>query len=552
MIKTFQKCFILFTVALLLSSCKTDRLIDESRIVIGISGDIESLNPLYAFGINEGYITELLFLPLLKHVWNPGKELIEAIPMLAEQWEWKDNKSSIRFFLRDDVKWTDGIICTVEDVIFSFDAYSDPEVGSKLYGSFEVFYIDEKQKIDIEKTFEVISPFEFIIHFKPGTVPSLFNLDFPLIPKHILEKIPRQDIASALFNSAPVTNSAFLLSKWEKNQSIIIKSNPESFLNEPDNIKEIIFKIIPDYTSRLTQLKRGEIDMIEDIKTDDVVELKNLNHLNILPLKGREYEYLGWNNIDPDLYAKNKTISPNKLFGNAAVRRALTLAINREELLEEYLGNYGQIAYSPVTLIFSDAMNSEVVPYPFDLNKAKELLASEGWKDRNNDGILDKNGINFSFILYIPGGNPRREFAATVIRNNLKAAGIDMKVQTVEIGILIENLYGKKLDAWLASWFVSIPIDLKSFWYSDLNITPLNLVSYQNKKVDKILLDIEKSVNEGTRNMLYKEFQKIIHEDEPVTFLYWVDNITAYNGRIKNVVNSPLGIISNCWKWKVE
>ncbi len=550
--KIFRGFFILLLSALIIMGCETDRISGESRIVIGIPHDVESLNPLYAYGIYEGYITELLFLPLLKHVWNPEKEIIEAVPMLAEKWEWDKDKSSIHIYLRDDVKWTDGTVCTVEDVLFSFEIYSDPEVESKFYGSFEVFRTDEKQKIDIDKTFEVISPFEFIIHFKPGTIPSLFNIDFPLIPKHVLANIPRQDISSAEFNTVPVTNSAFLFSVWEKNQWIKIKSNPESFLTDPNNVKEIIFKIIPDYASRLTQLKRGEIDMMEDIKTDDVVELKNLTHLNILPLKGREYEYLGWNNIDPVLYEKDKAVRPHKLFGSAAVRRALTLAINREELLEEYLGDYVQIACGPITPIFRDAVNTEVSPYPFDLTKAKELLASEGWKDRNNDGILDKNGISFSFTLHIPGGNPRREFAATVIRNNLKAAGINMQIQPVEIGILIESLYGKKLDAWLASWFVSIPIDLKSFWYSDLDITPLNLVSYQSSKVDKILLEIEKSGDENGRNILYKEFQKIIHEDEPVTFLYWVDNITAHSKRIKNVENSPLGIISNCWKWKVE
>ncbi len=97
-------------------------------------------------------------------------------------------------------------------------------------------------------------------------------------------------------------------------------------------------------------------------------------------MKGREYDYIGWNNIDPAAFNKDKKVTPNKFFGSANVRKALTYAINRKEILDSYLNNYGELAVTPVTPIFKNSIDSSIKPYPYDVQKAKELLAEEGWK----------------------------------------------------------------------------------------------------------------------------------------------------------------------------
>ena len=328
--------------------------------------------------------------------------------------------------------------------------------------------------------------------------------------------------------------------------------NKSSFLFNPESIKELIFKIVPDYTSRINQLKNGEIDMTEDVKTDDIQDLKNTGNLEVIPIKGREYDYIGWNNIDFESFHRFKKIIPNKLFGDNKVRIALTMATNRREILEEFLGNYGEIAFSPVTPIFRNAVNTNIKPYDYDINKARKLLSQCGWKDNDNDGILDKGKTKFSFKLIIPSGNPRREYASTILKNNLKQIGIDVKVEKAELGVFIENLYQKNYNAWMAGWSVPIPVELKSYWYSDLERTPLNFVGYQSKEADMIITAIEKEKSRSAKNELYKKFQEKIHLDEPVTFMYWIDNPVAYNKRIQNIDINPIGFIHHCWNWKIK
>ena len=543
---------ILFCSVLFISACEKESPVRQNIVVIGIPSDISTFNPLFAFSVDEGTITELLYLSLINFKWDEDKGNINPEPMLAESWEWNDDSSSITLSLRDDVYWSDGVKFSAYDVVFSFDVYSDPVVNSRLFETFTDFYTDNGNHIDIEKTFEVIDSFKVKINFLPNSTPTMPEIVFPFIPKHIFENIERKNIETSEENFKPVTNGPFLLSSWDKNQSIRIKANINSFLHNPDGVDELIFKIVPDYNSRLTQLKKKEIDLAELIKTEDIKQLSQEEHLKINSQKGREYDYAGWSNIDYEFYHSTGEVRPHKLFGSAEVRRALTQAINRQEILDEYLLGYGQLSVGPVSSIFKDAGDPDLKPYSYDLGKAKSLLEAEGWKDVDNDGILEKGDSEFKFKFFIPSGNPRRSFAATVIKNNLKQLGIEVTVETIELGVLIDNMYEKNMDAWMIGWYVPVPINLKISWYSDLEKTPYNFAGYQNPEADKILDEISNETDPKKLNELYKKLQKIIHDDEPVTFLYWVDNIVVYNGKIENININPLGAVHHCWEWTVK
>ena len=535
----------------LLASCGT-KTEHPNRVVIGIPADVNTFNPLFAFSVDEGQVTELLYLSMADFRWNEDLGELEAHPMLANSWVWAEDSSSITFYLRDDVMWSDSIPLTTEDVVFSLDVYSDPVVNSRLYGFFEDFYTDEENHIDVKKSFLVKSDYELQINFKPGASPKLIDVVHPVIPKHIFEKYDRKDIETAEANFNPVTNSPFVLKKWDRNQTITLGVNENSFLYNPENINELIFKIIPDYTSRLTQLTKGEIDLMELITTEDIEELKNSEIVELMTIEGREYDYVAWNNIDPNVYKDGGGITPHKLFGNKEVRIALTHAINRKEILEEYLYNYGELAATPISPIFKSYINSDIEPYDYDPEKARNILAKEGWRDSNNNGVIDKNGIEFEFTLNIPGGNPLRSYASTIVKNNLNAVGINIKVETLEMGTLIDKLNSKSMDAWMAAWYIPIPIELKVFWYSELQYSPLNFASYQNKKADKIMDELTKNSTIDKKKELYFRFQELLHEDEPATFMYWKSNIVGVNETLRNTGIGPLGAVTHCWEWSVD
>ena len=546
------KTYFLFILILFLSlSCEKEDATKSSRVVIAIQSEPETLSPLYAFGLNEGTITDHLFLYLLDLKWNQQKGEVEAFPMLAEKWQWNSDSTSIEIFLREDSKWSDGKVISAYDVVYSFDIYSDPLVQSRFYGMFKNFYHFDDGRVDLERTFAVIDSFHLIINFLPDKVISLFDLAFPIIPKHIYDKINRNEIKTAEINFNPVSSGPYKLKKWERNQFIILEANKDCYLYDKEIINQIIFKVVPDYNSIVTQLKKGEVDLSEDLQPSDAKQLSTNPNLNVVSVKGRQFDYVGWSNIDGKYFSKKNKIKPHRFFGDKKVRQALSYAINRKEIVDQFLLGYGSLCNSPISEIFVSEFDSSLTGFEYNPDKAKQLLKESGWIDKNQNGILEKDNVEFSFTLNIPSGNPMRDFSSTVIKNNLKQVGIDVKVEKLEFGVLMDGVLNRKLDSWILSWFIPLPIDLKTYWFSDLKQTRMNFASYQSEEADKIMLELEKKHSKEEYIELMKKFQQIISDDQPVTFLYWFDNIVCYNKRIKNITINPFGPVQRIWEWRL-
>jgi len=536
----------------LFPSCSKKSSLVSNQVIVGIDSDIESLNPLFSFSGYENNISELLYLKLVQSDWENKSGTLIYHSMLAKKWQWNKDSSAVTFHLRDDVNWSDGKKVTAEDVVFSFDVYSDENIQSKLYDTFDNFVLDKSKHIILDKAFVIKDPYTITIKFKKNSVPSFNYVDLPIIPKHVYEKLDRKKFAVLEKEIAPVTDGPFNFAKWDKNQDIILTANKKSFLYNPKHIQKMIFKIIPDYNSRITQLKKGEIDYMEDVRTDDLASLKSLGFIQIAPLPEREYDYIGWNNIDPVIFKKKNKFVPNKFFGDPLVRKALTFTVNRHEIIDEYLGDYGKIAFGPVAPIFKTSYAKNIKPFVFNLDSAKYYLAKAGWKDTDKDGVLDKNGLNFSFPFYITPGNPRREFASTLLKNDLKSIGINIEIKKIDLQALMPRLFSKQVDAWMLGWVVGLPLDLYMFWHSNSEASQLNFVSYKNKLVDKYLEEFKSAKAEKLKSELAKKIQILLHQDQPVTFLYWIQNLIAYNKRIKNVKITPLEPIHYSWNWSVN
>jgi peptide/nickel transport system substrate-binding protein len=541
---------IFFLVLLIfLPYCQREPFDKSNTIVVAIQNDIETTNPLYAVNLNDGAISNILYPGLLEGKWNYKTGDVDYCPKLAKSWQWNSDSTSITILLHKNAFWVDGKPITAKDVVFTFDLYSDPLVQSRYYGQFKNFYTDTVQHIILSKSFEVINPYELIIHFKKNTVPNYFDISYPILPEHIYKNVDRKNLVSAEKDIKPVGCGPYTLDKWEKNQAIILKANKKSIFYKKGSADELIFKIVPDYNSRLAQLKSGEVDFVPEIKADDLPDLLKNKFLTYSVVKGRDYDYVAWNNIDPVVYSEQRRIVPNKLFSDVLVRKALTYAINRKAILEGFLNNNGQLATGPVSPVFSEAIDTSLTPLPYDPSKAKTLLAQAGWK--NIGGTLTKNGIKFSFTLYYPSGNPLRTFAASIIKNNLSQIGIDVKTEALEPGVFFNKMYQREFNAWMAGWSVALPLDLKPLWYSSVPGGEFNLVTYQNKKLDNLLDEIETTKSNKLKNINYKKIQQILYNDNPTTFLYWTNIIVVYNKRIHNVNITPTGALDNCWNWTI-
>jgi peptide/nickel transport system substrate-binding protein len=514
---------------------------------VALINDIDSFNPIVSDDISTGAVQDLLFPALTGTRWNDSLGYSGYEPLLASSWSINPEGNSVTFNLRKDVFWGNGKAVTINDIIYSYKLYSDSVSASPSGFLFENFFKNSKSEIDITKSITNINDSSFTLRYTSRIQNPMQLSILKIVPENYygfdLKKL--RDNPNGMI---PPSAGPYKLEKWEANQRVILVKNDKYALGARPFIDKIVFKILPDYTSRLTDLKTGDIDFMEGIKPEDVKSLSLYQNLKTLALNGRNYEFICWSNIDNKVYQKTHQIKPHPLFGNKNVRKALTLAIDRQEIIDGFLGDYGSICNGPISPIFKWAYNTSIKPYQYDKQKAQQILADEGWIDHNNNGIIDKDGKEFEFSLYINAGNPRREFAANMIKNFLKKVGIEVKIEKLEWNLFETKIIHRELDAFINGMGVSSEINPFEFWYSDFKKAPMNDPGFRNKRVDELIQKGNK-LKPLEAAPCWKEFQEIIHDEQPCTFLYWYANIIGYNNRVKNLKSNIWDSYNQITSW---
>jgi peptide/nickel transport system substrate-binding protein len=523
-------------------------------VVIAIEGDVDSFNPLFAEDITAGEINDLLFPALVGSSFDLESGELTYAPMLARSWEYANQGRDIIFHLVPNARWTDGKPVTARDVGLSFELYGDPDVASVRQAS-----VDKLKRTggrqDIRKSVEVRDDTTVVFHFASAYAGQLFDAGLPILPAHILGGLLRKDLRTDPVNKSPTGFGPFSLVKWTPLQEIVLQSNPGSAVPYPAKLSQMIFRVIPDYRTRLAQLESGEVDLVSGLRPEDADKVaRERPEIEIISTPGRDYDFLGWNNVDTGTPAGTPGASfrPHRLFGSSNVRKALTLAINREELVQAYLGTHGRVSFGGISPLFKWAYNDSLKPLPFDPLQSMRLLEQEGWKDTDGDAILDKNGLRFSFVLKVPAGNQLRTVVASAVQQQLKQVKIDMRIEQVERATFWQEVTTRKYDAWLAGFSVPLQMQLDDLWGSDLEKHPFNLTGMRNARVDRILAAAGTLKAETDGAALWKEFQSIVHEEQPCTFLYWINNIVAVNKRIRGTRIGVLGTTHHAWEWYVD
>jgi len=251
------------------------------------------------------------------------------------------------------------------------------------------------------------------------------------------------------------------------------------------------------------------------------------------------YAYLGFNLKDAR-------------FADRRTRWAIAHAIDKREIIEGVLLGLAQEAvgpYKPGTWWYTD----EVQTFPYDPNRAKELLGEAGWRDRDGDGILERDGKPFRFTIRTNQGNSVRIQTAEIIQRRLKAIGIDVNIHVVEWAAFINTFIRKRdFEAIILGWGLGLDPDQYEIWHSSkMGPDDLNTVSYQNPEVDELLERGRASCHQAERKKSYDRLQEILAEDLPIVFLYFPDALPAVTRRVHGIVESPNGIRFNMREWYV-
>lgn len=497
----------------------------ENRpLVLGYAVELQGLNPLTSTDQNANeLIYYLLYTPLVTY-----DDKFQPSPALAESWTLTD--SSVTFRLRDDLAWHDGTPVTARDVVFTFERAKDPGAASPLAAAYLGNVRAARQLGEYEVRFEFEAP-----HSEP-----LEDFFWPPAPAHLLADVPATNMAQAPFNRAPVGNGPYRFVRWDVNQQLVFTANEKypAGLGGPPAIREVVYRIIPDETTRLAELASGGIDVDGPLSPSQTGRVESSRDLELITFPWRQFAYVGWNTRRPQ-------------FADAAVRRALTMAIDREAIVTTVLQGHGSTATGPIPPWHR--LDPDLEQLPYDPAAAAAALEAAGWRDGDGDGVRERRGVRFSFELLANQRNPIYSDIAQIIQSDLAAVGVEARPRLLEWQSVLASHRGREFDAVLTNWVLdNFRVDPRPLFHGSQVAVQgsANRSSYANPKADSLLDLGARTTDEARAAEVWAEFGRVLQADQPVTFLFWQDELAGVSRRLANVKMDARGELATLPRWR--
>jgi peptide/nickel transport system substrate-binding protein len=481
--------------------------------VVGIIGDVPDINPLTSTDHNANQLQQfVLFAPLLRY-----DERFEPQPWAARAWEVNADTTVLTFHLRDDLYWHDGTRTTAADWKFSYDLARDPNTAFP-NSAFWTHYGEA----------EAVDSFTFRVRMTPHAEFLDAWRSFAAVPRHLLQDVRPADLKNDPFSTTrPVGNGPFRFAARTIGQSWTFEANPDfpADLGGRPYLDRIVLRVVPEPTTLLTELLTGNIDYYIQPTPEQSRRIEQANHLRLISYDDRAFVIIGWNQRRPP-------------FDDVRVRRALTMAIDRQAIIDGVVYGYGDVANSTVPPFFwqYDAETGRGLEH--DPEGARRLLAEAGWTP-GPDGVLrNAQGQPFRFEMKTNQGNQTRADILQVVQSDLARIGVQMQPRILEWGTLlgqINNPQTRDFDALLIGWVTEFRIDDSDLFHCDKIDEPYQWVGHCDPELDRLLEALPTTVDRDAARPLWQQYQRRVARDQPYTFLYFQERLEGVNNRLRNV-----------------
>jgi peptide/nickel transport system substrate-binding protein len=481
-----------------LSLCGCSRKPADDTLVVIIESSPTNLDPRIGIDAQSERIGELLFDALLHR-----DEHFNLYPWVAESWEIPDPLTYI-FHLRHDVKFHDGRPLTSRDVKWTLDSIATGKIRSTKTGTFK--YVDHTEAPD---------DFTFIIHLKEPYAALLWNLSnraIGIVPEGSDEK----------FGMKPVGSGSFKFGSFEQDKEVVLERN-DQYWGEKAKVPRVRFTVVPDSTTRALELQKGSADVAPpgSLNPDTYVALRGNPQIKQMQAPGTVYTYLAMNLRDP-------------ILKDVRVRQALAYAIDREPLIH-YL--WRDLARPANSLLPPQhwAYDGEVATYAHDPQKARALLDAAGYPA--------KDGVRFHLTMKTSTEESTRLMAA-VLQQQLRDVGIALDIRSFEFATFFSDVQKGAFQLYSLRWIGgNEDPDMFEYVFDSSSFPPVraNRGFYSNPRVDALLAQARKEVDQEKRKQFYFEVQRIVAEDLPYINLWYLDNVVAFRPRVQGMKLNPSG-----------
>ncbi|MCL0103467.1 ABC transporter substrate-binding protein [Dehalococcoidia bacterium] len=473
------------------------------EIIVGFPADIKTLDPRLIVDVYSALVATQIGDPLVRL-----NERLEPIPALAESWYTPDPTTYI-FNLRRGVKFHDGVEFTAADVKFTFETILDPDFGSPN----RVHFLPVKE-------IEIIDDYTLKITLSEPMAPFLFQVMsmMEIVPKHYVEEIGAEDFAFA-----PIGTGPFKFVEWVPGDYVKLEAFEEHWRGRP-YLDRVVFRVIPEATVRIMELEVGGIDYSVGVPPEEFARLEADPDIIAGKFPATAYAFLVPNLKHP-------------ILANKLVRQAISYAIDRETIIETILAGMASPATGPIPPTLVWAYTDDVRHYPYDPDKAKQLLAEAGYPD----------GFEISIMR---GPGEVGVLTVTAIKEQLAKVGIEVELEILEFGVLLDRLFAFEYDIIHIGWTGVVDPDYGMYplFKTDAGY---NFNAYSNPEVDRLLEEGRMTIDLDTRRAIYHRLQEILAEELPHIFLTYPYTLFAYRSELEGFIHAPRrfgGPLNDLWR----
>ena len=448
---------------------------------------------------------------------------------LAESWTVNEDSSAVTFKLHENAVWSDGEPVTADDVVFSYQMYSDPQVEAKSrYHLQYIAGVDDSGAELSEDSIEVTADDTYTVTFnlKTSMYADTFLQDIDtvyIIPKHIFDGKTAEEINAPTLWANPVGSGPFIYDSEINGERMEFVKNPNYYLGAP-KIDRLILRVT-DSASMLAGLINGDLDMIGygSILIDDWELAKQQENLVTESIPTTSYTTMIFNTAKP--------------YMTQEVRQALSMAINRDVLIQAILQGEGEAVVTPISSV-SPYYNENIEVW-YDPDKAKSMLEEAGFP------------FDQTLVFYISSGSSATERTAALIAQDLQKIGVKVRIEQVDFATLMNNMLDGQHDLGLiGSGGTLDPSESREMIYPGSSV---NFCQLTDTELSDIIDEGNSKLTFEERKPYFDEYQEMIVERSPMAYLYTKNTLTAYNKRVTGLNNADFNALNwSSWEWDIQ
>ncbi len=498
----------------------------------GSVSDIQTFNPILQKDTASGRIHALVFDGMV----SVDPDTLQPIGILATKWEIAPDNKTYTFTLKQGVKWHDGQPFSADDVKFSYDLYMNKDTGTARAGELN----------DRVASVTVKDPQTIVFALKDVSAPFLTNnAIYPIVPQHVLKDVAPKDLKSNEFSTGkPVGTGPFKFKEYAQGDHVTLVANPDYHRGAPA-LDTYVYKYTKDSTALYQQVKTGEVDFYGGLTPDFYDDAKKQTNFDTIAYDTFGFQFFGYN-LD---MAGGKA---NAIFQDVKVRQALMYAVDRKGIVDKIRNGLSTVAQGSMPVVsWAYQPDKITVKYDYDPKKANQILDDAGWK-KGSDGIRAQGGKKLSFSMYAQGGNKTAEGYMNVFQQNWQDIGVEMKPIYEEFSQFVTRLTQSfDFEAFLVGFNWSTDPDQTTMWDSKQHGPGFNLYSYSNPKVDDLLLQGLRTLDQEKRKQIYVDVQNLVLADAPAMITDFPKTLATVNKRVKNLIPNAVSIPLNAYQWYV-